>query len=140
MSVTEEAHLFFEKASKSFDAAGTLLRDGHPEFAASRVYYGCFYVAEALLLTERLSFSRHSSVIAAYGRLFAKTERLDRRFHRLLQRTFVARHSADYDAKVDLDSTEVAGWIAEAREFLGAARSYIDRAAAEGNSPANERG
>ena len=65
-------------------------------------------MAEALLLTERLSFSRHSAVIAEYGRLFAKTDRLDHRFHRHLVLTFVARHSADYDTNVDLDGSKKA--------------------------------
>jgi uncharacterized protein (UPF0332 family) len=32
----------------------------HADFAASRAYYGCFYTAEALLLSEGLSYSRHS--------------------------------------------------------------------------------
>jgi hypothetical protein len=66
-------------------------------------------VAEALLLDEGLSFSRHGSVIGEYGRLFARTERLDRRFHRLLNRTFAARQTAHYDTDFDLDRSEVHG-------------------------------
>lgn len=90
------------------------------------MYYGCFYVAEALLLAERVSFSRHSAVIGEYGRRFAKTGRLDRRFHRLLQRTFAARHSADYDTNVDLDAAEVSMWLEEGEIFLNAAREYLE--------------
>ncbi|MDQ3304058.1 MAG: HEPN domain-containing protein [Actinomycetota bacterium] len=121
----EEARAFLDKAGRSFNAAAMLLQAGHTDFAVSRVYYGCFYVAEALLLTERLSFSRHSAVISEYGRLFAKTGRLDRRFHRLLQRTFAARHSADYDTNVDLDTAEVSLWLEEGKIFLDAAREYL---------------
>lgn len=127
MSAIGEARAFLNKADRSFDAAATLLQAGYAEFAISRIYYGCFYVAEALLLTERLSFSRHSAVIAGYGRLFAKTERLDRRFHRLLERTFTARHSADYDTNVDPDTVEVARWLEEGRTFLVAATDYLGR-------------
>lgn len=59
-----------------------MLESGHLDFAAPRAYYGgCFYVAEALLLDEGSSFSRHGSLIGEYGRLFVKTGRLDRRFH-----------------------------------------------------------
>ena len=127
MSAIEEARAFLDKADRSFDAAEMLLRDGYEDFAASRVYYGCFYVAEALLLTMRLSFSRHGTVIAEYGRLFAKTGRMDRRFHRLLQRTFAARYSADYDTDVDLDSDEVGVWLEEGKAFLAAARDYVEK-------------
>ena len=95
------------------------------------MYYGCFYVAEALLLTERLSFSRHGTVIAEYGRVFAKTGRLDRRFHRLLQGTFTARHTADYDADADLNAARVEEWLEEGRVFLDRAKDYLRRKGGE---------
>lgn len=75
-----------EKALRSFEAAGSLLEEGHADFAASRAYYGCFYTAEALLLSKGLSYSRHSQVVAQFGRNFAKTEELDAGYHRLLPR------------------------------------------------------
>lgn len=43
-----------------------------------------FYVAEALLLGERLSFSRHAAVIAAFGQRFANTGIVPIEFHRYL--------------------------------------------------------
>lgn len=48
------------KARRSLDVAWGLLADGHADFAASRAYYGCFYIAEALLLSEDLAYSRHT--------------------------------------------------------------------------------
>lgn len=122
-----EVHALLDKAARSFDAAEMLLNAGNADFAASRAYYGCFYVAEALLLDEGLSFSRHGAVIGEYGRLFAKTGRLDRRFHRLLDRTFVARQSADYDTDFDLGDPDVREMIREGRSFIDAARNYVIR-------------
>jgi len=114
------------------DAAESLLESGHLDFAAPRAYYGgCFYVAEALLLDEGSSFSRHGSLIGEYGRLFVKTGRLDRRFHRLLIRSFTARHAADYDTDFDLGHSEVRDLIEEGKDFLEAARDYLDREATE---------
>lgn len=122
-----EVASLLHKAARSFDAAERLLDAGDADFAASRAYYRCFYVAEALLLDKGLSFSTHGSVIGEYGRLFARTERLDRRFHRLLIRTFAARQSADYDTDFDLDRPQVHEFIEEGRNFLDAARDYLDR-------------
>lgn len=116
---------YLRKAARSFDAADGLLESGHADFAASRAYYGCFYVAEALLLDEGLSFSTHAGVIVGYGRVFAKTGRLDRRFHRLLDRSFAARQSADYDADFDLAGSDVLEIIREGRVFLDAARNHL---------------
>lgn len=112
---------------RSFDAAELLLANGNADFAASRAYYGCFYVAEALLFDEGLSVSTHAGVIGEYGRLFAKTGRCDRRFHRLLNRLFRARQSADYDMDFDLDDAEVREMIVEGEASLGAANGYLER-------------
>lgn len=71
-----EVYALLHKAARSLNAAERLLDEGDADFAASRAYYGCFYVAEALLPDEGLSFSSHGSVIGEYGRLFARTERL----------------------------------------------------------------
>lgn len=123
--MSEEGALL-NKAAMSFDAAETLVEEGYAGFSASRAYYGCFYVAEALLLHEGLSFSRHAPLISEYGRLYSKTGRLEQRFHRLLGSTFAARLSADYDVDFDLPPDEVRAMISEGREFLQAARDYLE--------------
>ena len=86
-----EVGALLEKAERSFAAADLLLDAGDADFAVSRAYYGWFYVAEALLLSEGLRYSRHGQVISQYGQRFAATDRLDRRFHRLLGRAFELR-------------------------------------------------
>ncbi|HKH78355.1 MAG TPA: hypothetical protein VKA51_15460 [Rubrobacteraceae bacterium] len=40
-----EVHTLFHKAARPLNAAERLLDEGHADFAASRAYYGCFYVA-----------------------------------------------------------------------------------------------
>jgi len=44
-----EIEALLQKAKESLEAARGLLRDGYPDFAASRAYYAMFYVTEALL-------------------------------------------------------------------------------------------
>ncbi len=105
-----------------------MLEDGHADFAASRAYYGCFYVAEALLFSEGLNYSRHSQVVAQFGRHFAKTGELDARYHRLLIEAFRLRQVADYSAAPETVSKEDAEHtIREGKEFLDAAREYLER-------------
>lgn len=105
-----------------------MLEDGHADFAASRAYYGCFYTAEALLLSKRLSYSRHAQVVAQFGRHFAKTEELDARHHRLLIEAFGLLQAADYSAAPETVSQEDAEHtIREGKEFLATAREYLER-------------
>ena len=58
--------------------AGEKLKD----FAVSRAYYAMFYVAEALLLGQGLSFSKHSAVLAAFGKRLTKPGIVSPEFHK----------------------------------------------------------
>jgi uncharacterized protein (UPF0332 family) len=115
-----------DKARRSFDAAEELLQGGDSDFAASRAYFGYFYVAEALLDSKGLRFSRHGQVLAQYGRLFAKTEVLDRSFHGLYDTAFELRQLADYDDVTVIQSEAVMDLISGGRRFLAAAIGYLD--------------
>ena len=79
-----EIEALLKRAGDSLAAARTLLREGFPDYAASRAYYAMFYVAEALLAHLGQSYSSHAAVIAALGREYAKTSRLHQKFHRWL--------------------------------------------------------
>lgn len=81
------------KARDSLSAAEILLREGYPGFAASRAYYAMFYVAEAFLEGEGLSYSKHSAVIAAFGEKFAHAGIVPTEFHRFLLEAQEARHN-----------------------------------------------
>ncbi|WP_424095169.1 HEPN domain-containing protein [Moorena producens] len=72
------------KARQSLGAARVLLDNGYPDYAASRAYYTMFYIAEAFLAGEGMSFSSHAAVISAFGRDFARTGRVPVEFHRFM--------------------------------------------------------
>jgi uncharacterized protein len=71
--MTPDQVALLQKAQASLKAARLLADQTLYDFAASRAYYTMFYVAEAFLLEEGLAFSKHSAVIAAFGRQFTKT-------------------------------------------------------------------
>lgn len=56
-----EIEALLEKAQQSLHAAESLHTDGYFNFAASRLYYAMFYVAQALLLSRGQSYSSHSA-------------------------------------------------------------------------------
>ena len=83
-------------AQESLEAARLLLQEGYGGFAASRAYYAMFYMAEALLLGDGLSFSKHTAVHSAFGRKYAKTGRVPEHLHRYLIDAMTVRHTDDY--------------------------------------------
>ena len=113
-----------QEAARSIEAARLLLQGGYPGYAASRAYYAMFYVAQALLEGEGLAFSKHSAVIAAFGKEFARTGRVPVEFHRFLIKAQEARMDADYGGpRVDLQ--QAGELIENAERFLALAEQLI---------------
>jgi uncharacterized protein (UPF0332 family) len=65
MTIDQENLL--KKAEVTVQAAKTLDAGGYTDSAVSRAYYAMFYVAPALLLEQGLTFSKHGSLLAAFG-------------------------------------------------------------------------
>ena len=114
-----------QKANASMNAAVLLHREGYHDFAASRVYYAMFYVAEAMLLQKGLSFSSHSAVIAAFGKEFAKTGIIDAKYHRYLISTERLRTVGDYTIGPSLEIAEVDLAFERAYELISAVQQIL---------------
>ncbi len=124
-----EVAALLEKAASSRRAAALLAAQDYLDFAASRAYYALFYVAEALLLAEGLSFSSHAGVIAGFGKTFAKPGRLDPRFHRYLIDAQDIRNLGDYGVGTGVSREQLADLLAWSDEFLAAATAFLQEQA-----------
>lgn len=82
------------------------------------------YLAQAFLLDRELSFSKHSAVIAAFGKEFVKTGVLPTEFHRYLIDAQEMRLIADYQG-TQLDEKDAAMQIVRAGEFLQLAQKRL---------------
>jgi len=116
--MTSEQTALLQKAKTSLEAARLLSNQDYFDFAVSRAYYAMFYVAEALLLGEGLAFSKHTAVIAAFGKEFAKTGRVPPEFHRYLIEGEDSRKVGDYDIHPGMTGDEAREQIDRAHEFL----------------------
>jgi uncharacterized protein (UPF0332 family) len=111
-------------AWQSVSAARLLLREGYAGYAAARAYYTMFYVTQALLLNVGLTFSSHSAVIAAFGREFAKPEKVDPKFHRYLIDAQQVRLIADYKGTT-LSIEDASSQVKRAENFLELAEQML---------------
>jgi len=115
------------KAKESLGAARSLAKNNYFDFAASRAYYTMFYVAEALLAAIGQSYNKHSAVISAFGREFAKTEKMDAKFHRWLIDAQDFRNIGDYGVEAHVsedDANIVCDW---ANEFIKSAENFLSK-------------
>lgn len=116
--MTDEQREFLLKAQQSLEAAKLLLTSNYPDFATSRAYYAMFYIAEAFLEGEGLTFSKHSAVIATFGREFAKPRRVSPDFHRFLIEAQELRTTGDYGQFNAVTADQAAEQIERAAAFL----------------------
>ena len=86
-----------------------------------------FYAVEALMLDRNLSFSKHSAVIAAFGKKFVKTGIFDSSFHRSLLNAFDLRNESDYGITPTVSKRKANQTIAEAGELLAEIKRHLAR-------------
>ena len=116
--MTQDQELLLKKSRDSLHAARILLQEEMYDFSASRSYYAMFYAAQALLLSKELSFSKHSAVIAAFGREFAKPGIVPVELHRYLIEAQEDRNVGDYGIGPGITQEEAQEQIARAEELI----------------------
>ncbi len=133
--MTEEQSGLLLKSRESISAAKLPVTGGYPEYAAVRAYSAMFYIAEAFLEGESLSFSKHSAVIAAFGREFAHTGKVPVEFHRFLMEAQEMRHSCDYDVECGVTLEQSKEQIKRAEDVLTLAEGLIGPTPPATNEP-----
>lgn len=114
-----------KKGRESIKSAEVLFREKFYDFSASRVYYGMFYVTEALLLAKGLSFSKNSAVISAFGKEFIKSEVLQSKLRNYLIDAFDARQIGDYRINSSISEDKAKKLIEHAKEFIKMIEEYM---------------
>ena len=127
MSRSEELNAMLAKARQYLDSAETLRQSRDYDSAVSRLYYAMFYCAEALLLSQGLTFSSHKAVIAAFGHHFVKTNRLPVEMHRWLRGGFEKRQVGDYEFVTRFGDADVIALQEQAREFVTNTAEFLKR-------------
>ncbi len=114
------------RGQESLDEAISLCDDGHLHGTVNRMYYACFYVVSALLLTEGLHSKKHSGVIAIFIRHWTKNGRLPVEMGDFLRTLFDHRQQGDYRDLLDFEPSDVEKWLNQAREFIAKIGKQIE--------------
>jgi uncharacterized protein (UPF0332 family) len=123
--MTEDQQDLLEMARENLAVARLLVGGRFFGIAASRAYYVMFYVAEAFLEGEEMSFSKHSAVIAAFGREFVHKGKVPVEFHRFLTETQELRFTGDYGAPHAVSEEQARVAVDRAGQFLELAKRLI---------------
>jgi uncharacterized protein (UPF0332 family) len=115
----DEGRRWLKRANNALSASEALFSKELFDDAISRAYYAMFYAAKALLIRDGfISGSKHSAVVAAFGREYAKTGKIEPRYHQMLIEGFEWRQKADYDVFWHADRQTAQGCIEDASNFI----------------------
>ncbi len=114
------------RSRREIEAARLLAEGGFAAQAISRAYYAAFYAAEQALGSLGESRSKHSGVVAGFGRQVVREGGGEERVGRILRSLFEQRNDADYgEAEVSRRDAELA--IGDAEHFVNAVESWFAR-------------
>jgi uncharacterized protein (UPF0332 family) len=125
--MTSEEQKFIRKAKESLLASEILAENKLYNFAASRAYYTMFYIAEAFLWQQGLTFPSHSAVISCFGREVVKKGIVPLEFHRYLIDAQDKRTQGDYsiDDTLQLSEQNVRILIEQSKKFIEIAEKTL---------------
>jgi len=121
----KEVQKLLEKADHALEVAESLLKQGFAQDAASKLYYAMFYATQALLKSEGIDVVKHSAVESALGYHFAKTGRIEPKYHRMLINARKVREIVDYDIQEEIiEPTEILK-SEDGKEFVAVMKAMI---------------
>lgn len=123
--MTPDQEALLRRAYESLQGARLLANAELYNIAISRAYYVMFYIAEALLVGEGFTFSKHSAVVAAFGQQFVRTGRIPVEFQRYLIDAQADRHIGDYDYHQNVSASRAALQISFAEQFIQLAERLL---------------
>ncbi|MBM4347265.1 MAG: HEPN domain-containing protein [Deltaproteobacteria bacterium] len=121
----KEVQKLLEKADHALEVAESLFKQGFAQDAASKLYYAMFYATQALLKSEGIDVVKHSAVESALGYHFAKTGRIEPKYHRMLINARKIREMVDYDIQEEIiEPTEILK-SENGKEFVAVIKAMI---------------
>lgn len=86
-----------EKGINTLKEADLLAGSEYFNAAINRLYYAVYYVAAALMISNKLETFTHKGIKTMLGLRFIQTGKLDREYGGIYQRLFDSRQAGDYE-------------------------------------------
>lgn len=109
--------LTLNRAEEALEEARILAKEDHPLGASNRIYYACFYAVTALLMTNNLSSSKHSGVMALFNKHFVKEGIIPVEYGKFYARIFDQRQESDYAYIPEINKQQITKDIKTAQDF-----------------------
>ena len=120
------------KAEETYSDSMLLVGHGRYNSAVNRLYYACFYIVSALLISRGLQAGTHNGAKILFFREFVKPGIIQPAFGTLYSNLFDWRQEADYSDFIDFDRATLEELIVDTRNFIHTVKSLIIRTNSQG--------
>ena len=114
-----------QKAKETLQEAKDIANMNIWRAAANRLYYACYYAANALLIKYGYSARTHSGIISLLGIHFVSTGLISQEQGRFYSNLFELRQNGDYDDWHVIEAEDVQTRIVPAEKFITAIEDLI---------------
>jgi len=114
------------RAKEAIEEVEVLKKAKKYNAAVTRIYYGVFYIIDALSLTDKFSTSKHSQLIGYFNKNYIKQKVIDPNIGKFLNRAYDLRTKSDYGELVNFTKEEVEEYFKEMKLFISAVEKIIN--------------
>jgi len=128
MTKEEEALIRYriQRAYETLDEAILLYTSEHLNTYVNRLYYASFYAVYALLLTQKISTSKHAHLRSLLHRDYVKTGLVPVEMGRHFDLLFDSRQESDYADFVTFKKDEIEPWLTKTKLFVAHIEKLIE--------------
>ncbi len=115
-----------EKVNKSIEDIQFLIDNDKLELAINRIYYGLFYILNALALKNKYQTSKHQQLIGWFNKTYIKEGKVDKEYGKILHTAYDNRSEADYGAFVEFEKDPVLQQFEDMKKFVNEVLKLIN--------------
>ena len=114
-----------QKAHEAWEETKVIVEEGLWYAAANRMYYSCFYITSALLISNGLMAKTHAGTIRLLGMNFVMTGKISQELNQFYVELFELRQRGDYDDYVSVGASDVMPLVDTAEEYMNTVEGLI---------------
>lgn len=116
-----------QQAKDTIELAEFLMNANKLIVAVNRIYYGLYYSLTALALKYKYETSKHLQLIGWFNKEFISTNKIDKKYGKILRNAYKNRSKGDYDAFADFTIEEVMTMLKDMKDFIDEIENYLGK-------------
>lgn len=120
-------NLIVERAIATLDDSEFLIENKKYNIAVNRLYYSIYYSLTALAEIYNFETSKHSQLIGWFNKTFIITDKIDRKYGKIVHNLFDYRIKADYDIYSNFNKIQIDDMFMQTKSFITVIIDFVQK-------------